>query len=195
MPKYSQNKQTITEPETVNSGIDSSNAMAHGEAPASPAELALALELQQKTIDNLTKQLEEERANRSGSNAIQQLADILANSIAKKEAVPAPNVDNINRTSDFKNTKNTVDGRSLMEAQQTLQSFRSEHKKPISIPKALANSVGTALTITVNGVRVSIPCDGKTYMINETHWEHARERMAKIDALVSDTEPQVVEVS
>ena len=194
MPKYSQNK-AIAEPETDNSGVGISNATAHGEAPASPAELQMALEIQQKTIEMLTIQLEAERANKSGSDSINQLAEILASAVAKKEAVPAPNVDNINRTTDFKNTKNTVDGRSLMEAQQTLQSFRSERKKPISIPKALANSVGTTLSITVNGVRVSIPCDGKTYMINETHWEHARERMAKIDALVSDTEPQVVEVS
>ena len=194
MPK-SQNTQAITEPETVNSGIDSSNAMAHGGGTASPNELALALEMSQRTIELLTAQLEKERANNSGSNSINQLADILASAVSKRTVEAAPNVDNINRTTDFKNTKVNVDGRSLMEAQQTLQSFRSEHKKPISIPKALANSVGTTLTITVNGVRVSIPCDGKTYMINETHWEHARERMAKIDALVSDTEPQVIEVS
>ena len=195
MPKYSQNNKAITEPETVNSGVGISNATTPGEAPASLAELQLALELSTKTIEKLSKQLEAERANKSGSDSINQLAEIIASAVAKKETVPAPNVDNINRTTDFKNTKNTVDGRSLMEAQQTLQSFRSERKKPISIPKALANNVGTTLTITVNGVRVSIPCDGKTYMINETHWEHARERMAKIDALISDTEPQVIEVS
>ena len=81
-----------------------------------------------------------------------------------------------------------------MEAQQTLQMFRNERKKPISISKTMANMVGPSLSVTVNGVRVSIPCDGKTYMINESHWEHARERLAKLDLLSADTEPQIVEV-
>jgi hypothetical protein len=68
-----------------------------------------------------------------------------------------------------------------MEAQQSLQEFRNEIKKPISIPKSMANFLGPNLNVTVNGIRVSIPCDGKTYYINETHYEHARERMAKVD--------------
>jgi hypothetical protein len=81
-----------------------------------------------------------------------------------------------------------------MEAQQTLQMCRNERKFPISISKTIANSVGPSLTITVNGVRVSIPCDGKTYYINESHYEHARERLAKLDILTSNTEPQVIEI-
>ena len=50
----SQKNKAITEPETVNSGVNSSNAKTPGEATASPAELSLALEVQQKTIDALT---------------------------------------------------------------------------------------------------------------------------------------------
>jgi hypothetical protein len=192
MSTNSQKNKAIVEPENGNSGVGNSSATTPGEVIASPQELSMTVELQQRTIDLLTKQLEAERSK--GSNSIQQLADLLANSIAKKEAVPAPNVDNLNRTSDFKNTKNTVDGRSLMEAQQTLQMFRSEKKKMISVPKSLAQFVGSALTVTVNGVRVSIPCDGKSYPINETHYEHARERMAKLDIIAADTEPQVVEI-
>ena len=64
----------------------------------------------------------------------------------------------------------------------------------LSIPKSIANAVGSSLAVTVNGVRVCVPCDGKTYMINETHYEHIRERLAKIDILAADTEPQVVEI-
>ena len=70
-----------------------------------------------------------------------------------------------------------------MEQQAALQNFRGEAKKPISIPKSFQASVGPNLSITVNGIRVSIPCDGKTYYINETHWEHAKERIAKVDIL------------
>ena len=115
--------------------------------------------------------------------------------VAKPESVPVPNTDNINRTTDFKNTRATVDGRSLMEAQQTLVMFRNEKQFPISVPKAMANVVGTSLSVTVNGVRVCVPCDGRTYMINETHYEHIRERLAKIDILAANTEPQVVEIN
>ena len=59
----------------------------------------------------------------------------------------------------------------------------------------MATKFGPSLSITVNGVRVSIPCDGKTYFINETHWEHARERMAKVDALDADEAPNIVEIN
>jgi hypothetical protein len=109
------------------------------------------------------------------------------------QAVPEP--DGINRTTDFRNQRATIDGQGLAEAQITLSEFKSEERKPISIPKAMANQVGAALAITVNGVRVSIPCDGKTYYINATHWEHARERLAKLDILAANTEPQIVEIS
>lgn len=192
---YSQKNKAITEPEIGNSGVDSSSATTPGEALASPAELALALEVQSRTIALLEQQLAQERANSQGSSeSIKQLADLIASAV-KKEAVPVPNEDNINRTSDFKNTKVTVDGRSIMEAQQTLVMFKNERKHPISVPKAMANVVGTSLSVTVNGVRVCVPCDGKTYMINETHYEHIKERLAKLDILAADTEPQVIEIN
>jgi hypothetical protein len=83
----------------------------------------------------------------------------------------------------------------MLEAQQTMALFRNEDKMPISIPKTMSNIIGPNLDVTVNGVRVSIPCDGKTYYINRTHYEHARERLAKLDILASHNEPEVVEIS
>lgn len=192
----SQKNKAITEPEIGNSGVDSSKATTPGEALASPAELALALEASQQTIALLEQQLAKERQSNGSEDSIKQLADIIANAIVvKKEVEASPNVENINRTSDFKNTRVAVDGRSLMEAQQTLVMFKNEQKRPISVPKAMANVVGTSLAVTVNGVRVCVPCDGRTYMINETHYEHIRERLAKLDILAADTEPQVVEIN
>jgi hypothetical protein len=88
-----------------------------------------------------------------------------------------------------------VDGRSLIQAQELLQGFRAESKKPITIPRSLATSVGPYLTITVNGVRVSIPCDGQTHYITGTHWEHAMERIAKLDSANSDNAPDIKTVS
>lgn len=127
------------------------------------------------------------RANASNPNdSVNKLAEALLAGLNKAQTTPVetPQVD-INRTVDFKNTRTTVDGRSLAEQQATLQMFRSENRKPISIPKTMQNLLGPNLAITVNGIRVSIPCDGKTYYINETHWEHAKERIAKVDILNS----------
>lgn len=127
-------------------------------------------------------------------NSISTLAKAIVKATESARPVGPTEEDNLNRTTDFKNTKATVDGRSLMEAQQIMQEFRKEVKKPISIPKQMANFIGPTLAITVNGARVSIPCDGKTYFINATHYEHARERLAKLDILESQ-EGQTLEIN
>ena len=192
MANTSQKKSVTAEPEIGGNGIGHSSAQGGGGALASPAELAKALEATLKRNAELEAKLAER--DNTGSNGIQELANVLTSMMAKQAAPVVQESDGINRSSDFKGTKATVDGRSLMEAQQTLHLFRNEQKHPISIPKAIANSVGPSLTVTVNGVRVSIPCDGKTYYINESHWEHARERLAKLDLLTANTTPQVVEI-
>jgi hypothetical protein len=193
MPNKSQTNKTINEPEIVNSGVNSSPATAPGEATASPSELARALETSLNTIKRLELELEQARSNQGSNDAIAQLANILTKAVTP---VTAPvNPENINRTTDFRQQQATVDGRSMMETQQALQMFKNEKVKPISIPKVLANNIGSSLAISVNGVRVCIPCDGATHYINETHWEHAKERLAKLDIIASDTEPQIVEIN
>lgn len=188
------NNPTNNVSEDVVGGIGSPNALKGGSQPASPVELALALEASQKRI----AALEADAAQRkSGNDQMNQLVSALLASLQpaqqNTQRVDA-NPDNLNRTTDFSNQKATVDGRSLVEQQRILMAFRDEAKKPISIPKSTANYVGANLDVTVNGVRVSIPCDGHTYYINESHWLHARERLAKLDLLNSDTEPHVIEM-
>ena len=193
MPTKSQKPLNTTEPEISGAGTGYSNAneiQSRGSAPASAAELALALEASQKRNAELERDLA--RRN-SGDSQIHELVSALAAFLPKQPVEQAQvNPENINRTTDFQNQRATVDGRSLMEAQMTLMEFRDEEKLPISISKAIANFVGANLDITVNGVRVSIPCDGKTYYVNKSHWEHARERLAKLDLLNSNTTPQIV---
>lgn len=191
------NKKVITEPEIGSNSVEPSNARPAKGASAPDAELKLALESDEHTIAALKAELAAAKAKstQGSDSSIKELASLLKDLIVSKPVASGPTeVDNINRVSDFKNQKATVDGRSLMDAQQVLVQFRNENKKPISIPRSFATTVGPALSVTVNGVRVSIPCDGKTYYINETHWEHARERIAKIDALNSNTEPDIIEV-
>ena len=191
MPAKSQKNINTTEPEISGVGVEYSNAtnVQGGGTSASSAELAVALEASQKRIE----QLEREAAQRnSGDSQMGELIKALTAYLPKEAPAAAPNPENINRTTDFQNQRATVDGRSLMEAQQTLMEFRNEEKYPISISKTIAAFVGANLVVTVNGVRVSIPCDGKTYYINKSHWEHARERLAKLDLLTSNNEPQIV---
>lgn len=193
MPTKSQKTNTTTEPEIGGAGLEYSNAnniQSGSGISASAAELALALEYSQKRVAELER---DAALRKSGDSQIGELAKILAQYLPKQPAEQVNvNPENINRTTDFQNQRATVDGRSLMEAQQTLMEFRNEEKRPISISKSIAAFVGANLVITVNGVRVSIPCDGKTYYINKSHWEHARERLAKLDLLNSNTEPQIV---
>lgn len=161
---------------------------------ATAEELALALEASERRNAQLEKQLS---ANQNaGSDSIQALAAAIVQMAQPKATVSAvPESDNLNRTTDFRNQRATLDGQSMMESQQTLAQFRSEERKPISIPKSMANQVGAFLSISVNGTQVRIPCDGKTYYINKTHWEHARERLAKLDKHNANVEPQILEIS
>lgn len=189
-----QKTKAIADPDIRDSGISerSDAILEGGSRKASAEELAIALEASERRAAALEEQLLKQ--NNSGSDAIQQLAAILTQAV-KPTVQAVPESDNINRTTDFKNQRATIDGQSMAEAQQLLAGFKNEPRKPISIPKAMANSVGAYLAISVNGVQIRIPCDGKTYYINETHWEHARERLAKLDLLAANTEPQIVEIS
>lgn len=184
--------QAIADPDTRDSGIaDSKQPLEGGSRKATAEELALALEASERRNAQLEAQL---TAKASGSDAIQALTEAITQ-LAKPTVSAVPESDNLNRSTDFKNQRATVDGQNMVEAQQLLSQFRSEDRKPISIPKSMANQVGAVLSVSVNGVQVRIPCDGKTYYINETHWEHARERLAKLDTLSAKVEPQVLEIS
>ena len=188
-----QKTKAIADPDTRSSGISerSDAILEGGSRKASAEELAFALELSERRNAELEKQI---ISQNSGSDAINKLATLLTQAI-KPTVQAVPEADTINRTTDFRNQRATIDGQSMADAQQLLAGFKNEIKKPISIPKAMASSVGAYLPITVNGVQVRIPCDGKTYHINETHWEHARERLAKLDIIAANTEPQIVEIS
>lgn len=200
----SQDNQITMEPESRSNGVGHSKAQGSGTTggtrAASSAELIQALTMLQQQNAALQAQVLELQAQANAgtgsNNTIEQLANaILAATTRATPQVQGPTeADPINRSFDFQTAKTNVDGRSMMEAQQAVLYFRTEAKLPISIPKGMAQSFGPTLDITVNGVRVSIPCDGKTYFINETHYEHAKERMAKVDILNAETESQIKEI-
>ena len=192
------NNQAIADPDIRDSGIaDSKQPLEGGSRKATAEELALALEASERRLAQLEEQLAA-KDNSSNANIGSDFIKALTLAIQQSHTPTVnavPETDNLNRSTDFRNQRATLDGQNMVEAQQSLSQFRSEPRKPISIPKAMANQVGAFLPISVNGVQVRIPCDGKTYYINETHWEHARERLAKLDIHNAAKEPQVLEIS
>jgi hypothetical protein len=197
----SESKKVTTESEIGSNGVGHSTVLSNksGEAVASPEELQLALVASQKTITKLTQELEamksELAANNKSDDSVNRLADLLATAITANSPVKGPKEpDNLNKATDFKE-RMQIDGTSLMEAQATMMMYKNEPKEMISIPKTFQSQFGPALVVTVNGVRVAIPVDGKSYAINKTHAQHAKERMAKVDRLLADTEPQIIETN
>jgi hypothetical protein len=191
----SETKKVIAETEIGNNGVGHSKTLSESGVDVNsltPEELKLALVVSQNQQAQLKAELDELKKGSSDSSAIEKLADILTNAIAKKPSGPSEE-DNINRTAEFKE-RTRIDGASLMAAQSTIPPYRGEPKVPVSVPKSFQSQFGHSLDITVNGVRVSIPCDGKTYFINETHAIHAKERIAKVDRLISDNEPKITEI-
>ena len=199
MSNNSENKKVIAESEIGNNDVGHSKMLGESGVDVNsltPEELKLALVVSQNQKAQMQAELDElkkSKASNSDSSAIQQLADLLTNAIASKPVGPTE-ADNINRTIEFKERAARIDGTSLMEAQSTMLAYRNEAKIPVNIPKIFQNQFGKTLDITVNGVRVSIPCDGKTYFINETHAIHAQERLAKVGKLLDDQTPTITEI-
>ena len=196
MSNNSETKKVIAETEIGNNDVGHSKMLGESGVDVNsltPEELKLALVVSQNQQAQMKAELDKLKKSNSDSSAIQQLADLLTSTIVKKPAGPSEE-DNINRTAEFRERAARIDGASLMEAQSTMMHYRNENKLPVSVPKTFQSQFGQTLDITVNGVRVSIPCDGKTYYINETHAIHAKERIAKVDRLLADDTPQLSEI-
>lgn len=187
-------KKITAETEIGSNGVGHSKPKSSGEAKASPEELTMALVAAKDTITKMKAELDALKSSKSDSD-MNTLVKMLADAISNKDSKPVgpTEADNINRTSQFKE-RTTIDGNSLMEAQATLMLYKNEPKEMVSVPKAFQAQFGPSLVITVNGVRVAIPCDGKAYPINQTHAIHARERIAKVDRLISDNSPRFTEI-
>lgn len=67
-----------------------------------------------------------------------------------------------------------------------LASFYTEEKKvPVTISPFYAPYLGRVVPVLVNGIRVDIPADGRTYQINETHAGEIITKIRRIDALIA----------
>lgn len=187
-------KQVTTDTGAVDDAVvKRSNPTGSGNSNlASSLELAAALESSQQAIKDKDAEIAALRAQLSATDKATASDDAIAKLAATIAAlVPKPQAssqgpteqDTLNKATDFNNQKVTIDGRSLMEAQVAVNEFRNEKKVPIAISKSLQSQFGPNLSVSVNGVRVSVPCDGRTYYINKTHAIHIKERIAKVDNL------------
>lgn len=89
-------------------------------------------------------------------------------------AVPAPEA-NANRRIQIKETQR----RSLVKK------YLSEAKIPVTISPLYAPYLGKVVPVLVNGIRVDIPADGRTYQINSTHASEIIAKIRRIDDLLA----------
>ncbi len=64
------------------------------------------------------------------------------------------------------------------------KSFKEQEKVPVQISPLYRPYFGRVMTVTINGVSVAIPCDGKTYYVPKTFAEEAKVRIFKRDRLI-----------
>ena len=155
---------------------------------ASADVLAKALEESNALLAKLKAENEQLKAQatsnkKSSEDPLERLANLLTTVIANNNNQQGPTEEEkLNKASDFNNQRMMVDSRSLAEAQVAVSEFRAEPKVPVIIAKSYANKFGPSVAVSVNGIRVSVPCDGKMYMINQTHALHIQERIAKVES-------------
>jgi len=63
--------------------------------------------------------------------------------------------------------------------------YREEEKIPVTISPFYAPYLSSIVKVQVNGIVVDVPADGKTYMINKTHAEHAIAKIKKVDSSIA----------
>lgn len=68
--------------------------------------------------------------------------------------------------------------------QSLVQSYRKEKKVPVSIQPMYAAYFGSVANISVNGISVFVPCDGRSYSINATHAAELHETLGRINATI-----------
>lgn len=71
-----------------------------------------------------------------------------------------------------------------MKRRSLLKTYKEEDKLSVSISPLYKPYFGASMTVSVNGISVIIPCDGKTYKIPKTHAVEALGRIAKIDLMI-----------
>lgn len=66
-----------------------------------------------------------------------------------------------------------------------VKKYKAQEKMAVNISPLYKPHFGNTLTVSINGITVCIPCDGKTYQVPETHAIEAISRVRKVDTMLT----------
>lgn len=66
-----------------------------------------------------------------------------------------------------------------------VNTYRNEEKRIVTVSPFYAPYLGKVVRVSVNGIIVDIPADGKSYKINKTHADSIISKIKRIDAMIA----------
>lgn len=72
-----------------------------------------------------------------------------------------------------------------MKRRALLDTYKNEDKLAVNISPMYAKYFGNTMTVSINGITIAIPCNGKTYRVPKTHAIEALSRIRKVDASIT----------
>ena len=72
-----------------------------------------------------------------------------------------------------------------LKRKQLVNVYKGETKVPVTVSPFYAPYLGRVVRVSVNGIIVDIPADGKTYQVNKTHADHIVSKKKRIDAMIA----------
>lgn len=85
----------------------------------------------------------------------------------------------------LENTAQASIVRKEQERKNLANFYLNESKIPVTVSPFYAPYLGKVVPVLVNGIRVDIPADGRTYQINETHAGEIIAKIRRIDNLIA----------
>lgn len=71
---------------------------------------------------------------------------------------------------------------------ELLQAYKDEEKVSIHLSPMYRPYMGNVLTMSINGITIAVPVDGKSYTVPKTFAEHIDARRIKIDNILKKTD-------
>lgn len=71
------------------------------------------------------------------------------------------------------------------QRRELVKKYLSEEKIPVTISPLYAPYLGKIVPVLVNGIRVDIPADGRTYQINSTHASEVIAKIRRINGMLA----------
>lgn len=71
-----------------------------------------------------------------------------------------------------------------LKRRSLLKVYKNEDTIPVAISPLYKPYFGASMTVSINGISIIIPCDGKAYHVPETHATEALGRIEKINLML-----------